>query len=406
MNLSFTPSENFPTPQASSALEKAKALGLPTTKDEPWKYTSLKKFLNHPISGPGLECDLAQIESKLAQLPPCSNRLIFINGVLSSELTQLSAEVHHHTTSLHNTVGEDIFSMLRAASGTDTQHEIELKKNECTDLQWIFFGSHQSSTIDGHQLVLKIGEHAQVNLLSACFDLTSTNSFGTLPHFDIDLKAGSKLVFADLLHGSQNRWSIQERKISLSRDCELYYTGLIIGGELTRLNLSVTHNSTGSHSVVDGLYIVEKNQHADIYSSISHLLPNSTSSQLVKGILSDEARGIFTGKVVIARDAQHINAEQLNRNLLLSKKAHVFTRPQLEVDADDVKCAHGATVGQLNLDELFYLESRGFPLRTARKMLCHAFVQEIIEKLPHPIFSAWLARYVESEVEQTSEAFL
>jgi Fe-S cluster assembly protein SufD len=126
---------------------------------------------------------------------------------------------------------------------------------------------------------------------------------------------------------------------------------------------------------------LKKSEHSDVFSTITHFAPHTTSEQLFKGILNGESHGVFTGKIIIKKDAQKSASSQLNKNLLLSKIAHIDTRPQLLVHADDVKCSHGATVGQLSEEEEFYLESRGIPKEHAKRMLCQGFGMDVVLKI-------------------------
>jgi Fe-S cluster assembly protein SufD len=137
----------------------------------------------------------------------------------------------------------------------------------------------------------------------------------------------------------------------------------------------------GAECRVDGLYMIEGSQHTDTHSVIDHRQPHCTSRQLYKGILDGKSRAVFNGKVFVRHGAQQTDAQQTNKNLLLSKEAQIDTKPQLEIFADDVKCTHGAAVGQLEEDELFYLESRGINPALARNMLTYGFAEEVIEKI-------------------------
>jgi Fe-S cluster assembly protein SufD len=137
----------------------------------------------------------------------------------------------------------------------------------------------------------------------------------------------------------------------------------------------------GAECWVDGLYMVDTGQHADTHSVIDHLKPQGTSHQLYKGILDGKSRAVFNGKVFVRHGAAQTDAQQTNKNLLLSNEARVDTKPQLEIFADDVKCAHGAAVGQLDEEEIFYLESRGINPELARNMLTYGFAEEVIEKI-------------------------
>ena len=157
-----------------------------------------------------------------------------------------------------------------------------------------------------------------------------------------------------------------------------------LGGLLSRSDTHVTLNSTESHCELNGLYRLSEKQHMDHYTCIEHQKPHSTSRQFYKGILEGESHGVFNGKIIVRQTAQKTDSEQHNQNLLLSKQAEIDTKPQLEIFADDVKCAHGATVGQLDENALFYLRSRGFDEPAARRLLMTAFCNDILDRITHP----------------------
>jgi len=158
-------------------------------------------------------------------------------------------------------------------------------------------------------------------------------------------------------------------------------TSINLGGQLSRHDVSVILDQEGAETSVDGLYMVGQNQHTDTHSVIDHKQPHCTSHQLYKGILDDNARAVFNGKIFVRPGAQKTDAMQTNKNLLLSEKARVDTKPQLEIYADDVKCAHGAAVGQIDPEELFYLETRGIRPELGRNLLTYGFAEEVIGKI-------------------------
>jgi Fe-S cluster assembly protein SufD len=158
-------------------------------------------------------------------------------------------------------------------------------------------------------------------------------------------------------------------------------TTINFGAALSRHDIRVQMDHEGAECSVDGLYMVDGNQHTDTHSVIDHRQPHCTSHQLYKGILDGKSRAVFNGKVFVRHDAQKTDARQTNKNLLLSTDARIDTKPQLEIFADDVKCTHGAAVGQIDEEEKFYLESRGINPALARNMLTYGFAEEVIERI-------------------------
>jgi Fe-S cluster assembly protein SufD len=166
----------------------------------------------------------------------------------------------------------------------------------------------------------------------------------------------------------------------LYRDSNFKSMTLDYGLLTARHNIKIGLRDEGASTDTHGLFVLSKSEHSDIFSIITHYSKNTTSNQLFKSILSGESHGVFTGKIIIKKDAQKSASSQLNKNLILSSKAHIDTCPQLLVHADDVKCSHGATIGQLSNDEEFYLESRGISKEHAKRMLCLGFAMDIILK--------------------------
>ncbi len=170
-------------------------------------------------------------------------------------------------------------------------------------------------------------------------------------------------------------------EVALGRGSRYDSTAINIGAGLARHDIDVRFTAEGADAWVDGLYMLSGTQHSDTHSVIDHTVPNCTSHQNYKGVLNDKSRGVFNGKVFVRENAHGTDAQQSNKNLLLSNDARVDTKPQLEIFNDDVKCSHGATVGQLEEEELFYLLTRGLPEPLARNLLTYGFAEEIINKV-------------------------
>jgi Fe-S cluster assembly protein SufD len=167
----------------------------------------------------------------------------------------------------------------------------------------------------------------------------------------------------------------------LQRGCHLTAHAVSLSGSLVRNNVRVVLNGEGAECVLNGLYLADGKQHIDNFTEIEHAKPRAKSLELYKGILGGSAHGVFNGKIVVHKDAQKSDARQTNKNLLLSENAAVNTKPQLEIYADDVKCSHGSTIGQLDTDALFYLRSRGLGLEQARSLLSFAFASDVVGKM-------------------------
>jgi Fe-S cluster assembly protein SufD len=188
--------------------------------------------------------------------------------------------------------------------------------------------------------------------------------------------------------------SLSQVRARLKRDARFEVASFALGGKLNRHEIVVELSEPGAHADLNGLYLPRQEQHIDQYIVVDHQAPHCSSNQFFKGILDDHGRGVFSGKVFVRKNAQQTNAQQLNKNLLISPTAEVDAKPQLEIDADDVKCSHGAAIGQLNADEVFYLRSRGIPEATARRILSHAFADEVAQRLTDPLAASHFAQMI------------
>ena len=177
---------------------------------------------------------------------------------------------------------------------------------------------------------------------------------------------------------------ISQEFATVQKDSKLSIHTISTEGNLIRNNINVSLAGEGSECYLNGLFLGSGNQHIDNHTLVNHDVPNCYSNELYKGILTDKAKGVFNGKVIVKQDAQKTNAFQYNGNLLLSDEAQIYSKPELEIYADDVKCSHGSTTGQLNKEALFYLESRGISKEGAKHLLVYAFAQDVLEKISLP----------------------
>jgi len=226
--------------------------------------------------------------------------------------------------------------------------------------------------------LIAIGAHAQVNLLErfVSSDVASTVSVVAT---DVSMGANSSLQHVRITQeGVAHATHMACSRFCLDRDARLENFQLSLSGRLVRHDLHVELMASGAEAIADGVYLARRNEHVDHHTAIEHLVADTRSEQFYKGILADQGRGVFNGRIRIARDAQRSNSSQLNQNLLLSRTAEVDTKPELEIDADDVKASHGATVGRLNEEEIFYLMSRAIARPQAEIILSEGFAQEMV----------------------------
>ena len=178
------------------------------------------------------------------------------------------------------------------------------------------------------------------------------------------------------------------------RDSSLASTSVVLGAALARHDITAVLAGTGGSLVLNGLSVLEERQHADHHTTIDHAQPHCESHELFNGIFDDQSRGVFNGRIIVRPGAQKTDSKQTNNNLLLSSDAHADSQPQLEIYADDVKCTHGATIGQLDETALFYLRTRGIGLEAARHVLTYAFANDVVERIQVPELKVHLDEYL------------
>lgn len=382
--IDFSPSYQTAMKNALLSFEKN---GIPTKKDEDWKYTSISKNLAPRF--------YEQKESIVHDVPEIvldkRGMIIFNNGYFNKFLSKLPEGIE-----LDSLIAEekffDTFDSLNFATALSPL-TLKIKKNTVIDFPISIV--HLVDEVAVNKMISpRLTITAEDNCYASFVEIfTSTAkeklqySTNAVTHFK--LLNGAKVEHVKLQSEANNSVHIGLTLADVHRGSNFKSMTIDYGLLTARHNISVNLLDAGAETAVHGLFALNKSEHTDVFSTITHHAPHTTSNQLFKGILAGESHGVFTGKIIIKQDAQQSSSSQLNKNLLLSKKAHIDTRPQLMVHADDVKCSHGATIGQLSKDEEFYLESRGISKERAKKMLMHGFAAEVIYNIDNSVIRNW-----------------
>lgn len=376
-------------------------VGFPTVREEDWKYTNTALIARTAFtpsfeSGRALNGELRKFTFEEAR----DSRLVFINGVFQREISSVSnlpsgvvvvnlAEAisrpeYEPLLSSHFDGGHDNgFTALNAAlfvSGAFLLIPRGVEVAVPIHLLFISGTTNGQTPASFPRVHILAEENSSATIVESYAGMTE-GRYLTDAVIDVTVKPGARITHYRIQRESADAFHIATTKAKTSRDSAYETTSINLGGLLARHDIEVKLNDEGSHCAVDGLYLIGAEQHSDTHSLIDHRHPHGTSRQLYKGVLDGKSRAVFNGKVFVRHGAQQTDAQQTNKNLLLSEEAHVDTKPQLEIFADDVKCAHGAAVGQLSEDELFYLESRGISPALARNMLTYGFAEEVIERI-------------------------
>src|SRR5262249_37177396 len=388
--------------RAASFAEFERA-GFPTVAQEDWKYTnvsSIAKAKFTPViaaNGTGLMRDnglrpFIYEETRNAAL-------VFVNGIFRRDLSSLEQlPPGLEAVELRDALGEALVQQtLERRSGQDNQNSFALLNTALfagglfiriprgaeigtpSQLQFISEPAKGEAPPAAFPRVLIIGEaNSSARIIESYRASDETASYFTNAVVDLVLADGARIRHYKVQREGAQAAHVASTRAQLGRNASYDTTTINLGGVLSRHDINVTMDHEGASCSLDGLYMVDGSQHTDTHSVIDHRQPHCTSHQLYKGILDGKSRAVFNGKVFVRHGAQQTDAQQTNKNLLLSNEAQVDTKPQLEIFADDVKCTHGAAIGQLDEDEMFYLESRGINPVLAKNMLTYGFAEEVI----------------------------
>ncbi|MFS8970455.1 Fe-S cluster assembly protein SufD [Synechococcus sp. 'PEA 65AY6A-5F PE A'] len=370
-------------------------LGIPTPREEDWKYSDLSPLLAHKFrlaaaGDPSL--DAATLEPWL--WPEASySRAVFVNGYFAPQLSDLSGlPTALQVIPLAQAPGEllqtlaktDVFTALNTAHlGDGIQIGLQSGQEVPSPLHLLFLtvAPEGEAVLAQPRCLLSLQAHSSLTLIEDHVSLGSGIPFGNAVT-EIALAEGSRLHHVILQRQGSPAFHINKTAVRQSCDSHYRLQAIQWGSQFSRHNLEITQAGAQAHTQLQGLTLLKGSQHSDTHSRLLHQAPHGSSRQLHKCIVDEAARAVFSGRILVSQAAQLTDAAQTNRNLLLSPKARVDTRPQLEIFADNVKCAHGATVSQLEAEEIFYLQSRGIPQAQARQLLTYAFAAEILEGIP------------------------
>jgi Fe-S cluster assembly protein SufD len=386
----------------NGAISQFERFGFPTTRDEEWRFTNVSpiaKIPFQPLDGSCSGLAAADMANFAFSESECS-QVVFVDGHycrsfscvqnimdgtrvmnLASALREtpdlVQAQLGRQTSDDRNA-----FTALNAAFIADGAFVyVPPGKAEKSFIHLLFLSTGRPEPIVSFpRNLIIVGSGSQATVVESYAGLRKGLYF-TNAVTEIVIENGGVLDHYKLQRESEEAYHIASMRVLQGRDSNFVAHSLSLGGSIVRNDVHVTLNEQGGDCVLNGLYVTKGQQHVDNHTSIDHAKPHCTSRELYKGILDDKSSGVFTGKIMVRKDAQKTNAKQTNKNLLLSESALVNTKPQLEIFADDVKCTHGATIGRLDDEALFYLRSRGIEESSARTLLTYAFATEILSEV-------------------------
>ena len=402
----------------ADALQVFETLGLPFPKHEEYKYTPItrtleKNFTFAPSAASGQLSDVAQFFIPGIQ----GNRIVFIDGVFSKEHSQIdSSEVQiQKLNEALEQKNED--AVTHFSKYADYKNDALAAWNRAGWTEGVLISIPANKVVEKPIAIYNIangtaGEVVSLarNLFIAAKNSQATiiekfDSAGNANHFtnyvnEIVICENAGLEFYSIQNDNGNRYQFNLTQVYQKNNSRLNTYTFTLNGKMLRNNLQLALDGEGIESHMYGLYLLDKDTHADNHTVVDHKKPNSFSNELYKGVMDGNSRGVFNGKIYVRPNAQKTNAFQSNRNVLLSDKATVNTKPQLEIWADDVKCSHGCTTGQIDEEALFYLQSRGISKETARAMMLYAFAGEVLDHVPNPVMKEYLDKLISERLHK------
>ena len=382
--------------QAQTALG---ALAMPTLRDEAWRFTNLAPLHRLTFQQATAASRLQAEDIAPFCLDDAVTRLVFVDGVYAPQLSSPALEggvlvsdlptaMATHTAALEaqlgrqQKLGDNVFAALNTAYLQDAAVLVVPRHVEVAAPVHLLFVATQAGALSHPRCLLLAEAGSRVTLVEDYVALQDA-AYLVNPVTEIVLADQAHVTHVRVQRDGRQAFHIANCAVSVGRSAHYQSVSVAMGAQLSRYHLSVVLGE-GAECAVDGLALLAGSQLADTHSCIDHAQPHGSSRQLHKCIADGSAHAVFNGKVIVRPGAQRTDSAQSSRNLLLSSRAQVDTQPQLEIFADDVKCTHGATIGQLDAEELFYLQSRGLSGSAARQLLTYAFGAEIIERIPVP----------------------
>ncbi|MBC5839025.1 Fe-S cluster assembly protein SufD [Flavobacterium muglaense] len=402
----------------TAALKNFENKGFPSKKEEAWKYTSLNAILKNDFTVfPKQENTVQYSDVKKYFLHEIdSYKVVFIDGIFSSHLSATTHEgidvclmssvlnkpkykevIDTYFNQIANK--EESLTSLNTAFANEGAY-INIPKNKVADkpIEIMYFstGSEAALLVQPRNLII-VGENANVQIIERH---QSLNENAVLTNAVTEIFAEKRAIVDHYKIQNDNLTAnlIDNTYVSQKEESSVAVNTFCFGGNLTRNNLNFYHFGEHIVSYLNGVTIIGEKQHVDHYTLVQHATPNCESHQDYKGIFSDRATGVFNGKIYVEKEAQKTNAFQKSNNILLSDKATINAKPQLEIFADDVKCSHGCTIGQLDETAMFYMQQRGIPQKEAKALLMYAFTNNVIESIKIPELKQRITKLIASKL--------
>ena len=409
--LDFSNEPQFSQVLRTNAKKALENLEFPTSKTEYWKYTRIGKIINKTY-GIQHEVSDSNIDISSYLIPELdANIVVLVNGFFRPDLSKIETEnglkinslkevINQSDSFIKDHLGEiakaekELFIALNTLCFTDGVY-VDLDKNAVIEKPiHIINITNSDNLITNTRTIVKAHDNSSVKIIESFVNLQGEESF-TNNVSEFFLNPNSNVEYNKIQNKAGESYQISSEQVYQRKDSNFTINTMTLQGTLVRNNLNIEVHGEGCETNLNGIYLGEAKNHIDNHTIVDHLKPNCNSNEVYKGILDDNSVGVFNGKVFVRRDAQKTNAFQQNNNILLTDDAVINSKPELEIYADDVKCSHGSTIGQLDDEAIFYLRARGVSKRSAINMMITAFVKDALERVSIPE----LKNYIETKID-------
>jgi len=366
-------------------------IGFPTTQHEEWKYTNVSAIANGDFET-SAKVDLTDLESLGSD---DAYRLVYVNGRLSKEFSDIDSVngliignlqsvlasspdlVRDHLAN-YATFEDEAFVALNTATFTDGAF-LEVSNGKTIEKPVFIVHVTTKNAYAPVRNLIHLGENSAANIAEIYLSVDGGGFTNSVT--EVVIERSGRLTHTRAQMEDISAYHVAAQALEQAEHSVYVSQNICLGGAIARTNIYARLGGEHIESTIDGLYCVNGSQHVDNHTAIDHAYPNCNSFELYKGVMDDKSTGVFNGKIFVRQDAQKTDSKQTNQNLLLSEDATINTKPQLEIFADDVRCTHGATVGHLDPNALFYLRARAIGETEARNLLVHAFANEVIQRV-------------------------
>lgn len=408
-SLNFNNEPTFAQEFRNNAKEALTNLDFPTTKEEYWKYTRVGKIINKTYTTQ--QVDTVDITPYL--IPNLdANILVLVNGFYIKSLSQITTQEGVTVSALsqaknssnesfnkhfgaYSTCNKEVFLVMNNAFHTDGIF-IEAAKNTVAEKPYHIINITTQNNVIAQSRNLIIGNiGAQVKVIESFVNLSGNENFVNNAT-EIFVGENANVEYNKIQDKENDNYHISSEQVYQEANSNFTINTATFNGAIVRNNLNIVVDASNCETNLSGLYLGKNNDHIDNHTVVDHKQPHCNSNEVYKGVLDDKSTGVFNGKVFVRQAAQITNAFQQNNNILLSDDANVNSKPELEIYADDVKCSHGSTTGQIDEEAIFYLQSRGISKRNAINLMINAFAKDALENISIEA----LAEYVDAKIEE------